>query len=71
MDEIEIVVNLTPPQFHTEINRRILLALHRYCCTLIRAGIDSAVGKAGSGKGTYIQSAHAGDLRHRGYIGSA
>ena len=25
-DEIEIVVNLTPPQFHTEINRKILLA---------------------------------------------
>ena len=27
--------------------------LHRHRCTLIRAGIDFAVGKAGSGKGTY------------------
>ena len=32
MDEIEIVVNLTPPQFHTEINRKILLAgRHLFC----------------------------------------
>lgn len=31
-DEIEIVVNLTPPQFHTEINRKILLAgKHLFC----------------------------------------
>lgn len=31
-DEIEIVVNLTPPQFHTEINSKILLAgKHLFC----------------------------------------
>lgn len=32
MEEIEIVVNLTPPQFHTDINRKILSAgKHVFC----------------------------------------
>ena len=26
MEEVELVVNLTPPQFHTELNKKILLA---------------------------------------------
>ena len=32
MEEVELVVNLTPPQFHTELNKKILLAgKHVFC----------------------------------------